>query len=104
LKDSPAKSALKEKLFAGSSVENPIDFLATGTAAQLGEIIDSCENDFDFDGMAVIFGSPGLFPIGDVYASAERKNEDLQKTNLSDSAFVNQCKRRCCGFSCRREM
>jgi acetyltransferase len=27
--DSPAKEALKEKLFPGSSVENPIDFLAT---------------------------------------------------------------------------
>jgi acetyltransferase len=67
IEDSPEKKALLEKLFPGSSAENPIDFLATGTAKQLGEIIDACENDFDVDAMAVIFGSPGLFPIGDVY-------------------------------------
>lgn len=79
IEDSQAKSALKEKLFAGSSVENPIDFLATGTAAQLGEIIDACENDFDFDGMAVIFGSPGLFPIGDVYELLSEKMKSCRK-------------------------
>lgn len=63
----PAEQLL-EKLFAGSSAANPIDFLATGTAAQLGYIIDACENDFsDIDAMAVIFGSPGLFPVDDVY-------------------------------------
>ncbi len=77
--DSQAKLALKEKLFLGSSVENPIDFLATGTAEQLGEIIDACENDFDVDGMAVIFGSPGLFPIGDVYALLSEKMKSCQK-------------------------
>ena len=65
--DSPAKKALLQKLFLGSSVENPIDFLATGTAEQLGEIIDACEHEFEVDGMAVIYGSPGLFPIRDVY-------------------------------------
>lgn len=60
--------ALLAKLFPGSSVGNPIDFLATGTAEQLGQIIDACNNDFDnIDGMAVIFGSPGLFPVYDVY-------------------------------------
>jgi len=73
IEDSPAKKALLSKLFAGSSVENPIDFLATGTAEQLGQIIDACENDFDVDGMAVIFGSPGLFPIGDVYDLLSQK-------------------------------
>ena len=77
--DSQSKSALKEKLFSGSSVENPIDFLATGTAEQLGEIIDACENDFDVDGMAVIFGSPGLFPIGDVYALLSEKMKSCKK-------------------------
>ena len=79
IKDSQAKLALKEKLFAGSSVENPIDFLATGTAAQLGEIIDTCENELDVDGMAVIFGSPGLFPIGDVYALLNEKMKTCRK-------------------------
>jgi acetate---CoA ligase (ADP-forming) len=79
IQDSPAKIALKEKLFNGSSVENPIDFLATGTAEQLGEIIEACENDFDVDGMAVIFGSPGLFPIGDVYNLLNEKMKTCQK-------------------------
>jgi acetyltransferase len=79
IEDSPSKMALKEKLFPGSSVENPIDFLATGTAGQLGEIIDSCENDFDVDGMAVIFGSPGLSPIGDVYHLLNEKIKTCTK-------------------------
>jgi len=63
----PKAEELLAKLFPGSSVANPIDFLATGTAEQLGYIIDACEKDFDVDGMAVIFGSPGLFPVYDVY-------------------------------------
>lgn len=59
---------LLEKLFAGSSVANPIDFLATGTAEQLGQIIDACNNDFDeIDGIIVIFGKPGLFDLFDVF-------------------------------------
>lgn len=77
--DSPEKEALKEKLFPGSSVENPIDFLATGTAEQLSEIVDACENDFDVDGMAVIFGSPGLFPIRDVYKVLDKKMQTCKK-------------------------
>ncbi|WP_319480962.1 acetate--CoA ligase family protein [uncultured Draconibacterium sp.] len=77
--DSEAKTALLQKLFQGSSVENPIDFLATGTAEQLGHIIDACENDFDIDGMAVIYGSPGLFPIGDVYDLLSEKMKVCKK-------------------------
>ncbi len=80
IKDSAAKQALKEKLFPGSSVENPVDFLATGTAEQLGEIIDACENDFDeIDGMAVIFGSSGLFPVRDVYEVLDKKMNSCKK-------------------------
>lgn len=71
---------LLEKLFGGSSVANPIDFLATGTAEQLGHIIDACENDFDnIDGMAVIFGSPGLFPVYDVYDLLHEKMKVCKK-------------------------
>ncbi|QIA08416.1 acetate--CoA ligase family protein [Draconibacterium halophilum] len=77
--DSEAKKLLLQKLFPGSSVENPIDFLATGTAEQLGHIIDACENDFDIDGMAVIYGSPGLFPIGDVYEVLSEKMKVCKK-------------------------
>jgi acyl-CoA synthetase (NDP forming) len=59
---------LKEELFPGSSVSNPIDFLATGTAEQLGVIIDYVDNKFDnIDAMVVIFGTPGLIDIYDVY-------------------------------------
>jgi acetyltransferase len=71
---------LREKLFPGSSVANPFDFLATGTAEQLGYIIDACENDFDnIDAMAVIFGSPGLFPISDVYDLLDKKMRSSRK-------------------------
>ncbi|MDR2586326.1 MAG: CoA-binding protein, partial [Prevotellaceae bacterium] len=37
--------SLLGKLYPGSSVANPIDFLATGTANQLGDIIDFCEHE-----------------------------------------------------------
>ncbi len=63
-----AANELLEKLYPGSSVANPIDFLATGTAGQLGYIIDYVNDKFnDIDGMVVIFGTPGLFEIFDVY-------------------------------------
>jgi acetyltransferase len=71
---------LLSKLFPGSSVANPIDFLATGTAEQLGFIIDACENDFpNIDGMAVIFGSPGLFEVYDVYKLLDEKMKSCKK-------------------------
>ena len=78
--EGPKAQALLEKLFAGSSVANPIDFLATGTAEQLGFIIDACNDDFDnVDGIAVIFGSPGLFPIHDVYELLASKIKSSRK-------------------------
>ncbi|WP_320019696.1 acetate--CoA ligase family protein [Labilibaculum manganireducens] len=78
--DGAKADALLEKLYAGSSVANPIDFLATGTAQQLGDIIDACENDFDnVDAMAVIFGSPGLFPVYDVYDLLHGKMKQCKK-------------------------
>jgi len=65
---------LLSKLYLGSSVSNPIDFLATGTAEQLGTIIDYCEHKFDeIDAIAVIFGSPGLFEVYDVYDVLHQK-------------------------------
>ncbi len=78
--DSSAKQKLKEALYPGSSVENPIDFLATGTAEQLDVIIDTCENELeDIDGMAVIFGSPGLTSVKDVYEVLDRKMKQCKK-------------------------
>jgi len=75
-----ASQKLLEELFAGSSVANPIDFLATGTAEQLGKIIDYCDQRFDhIDGMAVIFGSPGLFPVYEVYDLLDEKMKQSRK-------------------------
>lgn len=80
LKDHPASPALLEKLFAGSSVGNPIDFLATGTAEQLGYIIDAVENDYeDIDFSVVIFGSPGLFSNKEVYDLLDQKMKTCKK-------------------------
>ncbi len=59
---------LLNELYPGSSVSNPIDFLATGTALQLGNIIEYVNKKFDeIDAMVIIFGTPGLFKIFDVY-------------------------------------
>lgn len=66
---------LLSKLYHGSSVANPIDFLATGTSAQLSDIIDYCENKFDnIDGMIVLFGSPG---ISDIYSVCKLLSEKI---------------------------
>jgi acetyltransferase len=76
----PKAQDLLRELFPGSSVANPIDFLATGTAEQLGRIIDYADQYFDeIDGMAVIFGTPGLSPIFDVYDVLDQKMKSCKK-------------------------
>lgn len=76
----PDAEALKDELFPGSSVANPIDFLATGTAQQLGNIIDTVNEKFDqIDAMIVIFGTPGLNEIFDVYEVLNDKIETSAK-------------------------
>lgn len=78
--EGPKAQELLGKLYNGSSVGNPIDFLATGTAEQLGYIIDACENDFDnIDCMCVIFGSPGLFANWEVYELLDQKMKTCKK-------------------------
>jgi len=78
--DGPESEELLENLFSGSSVANPIDFLATGTAEQLGTIIEYCDNKFDsIDAMIVIFGSPGLFEVYDVYKVLHEKMNNCKK-------------------------
>ena len=80
LKEHPKSPELLSKLFGGSSVGNPIDFLATGTAEQLGYIIDAVENDYDeIDFSVVIFGSPGLFSNREVYALLDEKMKTCKK-------------------------
>lgn len=71
---------LLNELYDGSSVANPIDFLATGTAEQLETIIDYCENKFDnIDAIAVIFGSPGLSSVYDAYEVLNKKIKSCKK-------------------------
>ncbi len=74
--EGPDADKLLSFLHPGSSVSNPIDFLATGTAEQLGIIIDYCEQKFDqIDAMVVVFGSPGLFDVANVYDVLSQKLE-----------------------------
>jgi acetyltransferase len=78
--EGPHADELLSHLHPGSSVANPIDFLATGSAEQLGIIIDYCENYFDhIDAMVVIFGSPGLFDVSDVYKLLSEKLDSCSK-------------------------
>jgi acetyltransferase len=71
---------LLEKLYHGSSVQNPIDFLATGNAEQLELIIDYCEHKFDeIDALIIIFGSPGLTQVYDVYDVIDSYNKINKK-------------------------
>ena len=70
---------LLTKLNPGSSVDNPIDFLATGTAEQLSEIIDFCEAESSIDAIVVVFGSPGLINVRKVYEVLLEKMESCTK-------------------------
>lgn len=70
---------LLSHLYKGSSVANPIDFLATGTAEQLGTIIDYVEKMDDIDASVVIFGTPGLVRIFDVYELLDQKMKTAKK-------------------------
>ena len=78
--ESPVAEELKTKLFPGSSVANPIDFLATGTPEQLGTVIDYCENQFDnIDAIAVIYGTPGLTQLYEAYDVLDKKIHECHK-------------------------
>jgi acetyltransferase len=69
-----AAGSLLAKLHHGSSVANPIDYLATGTARQLGHILDACEHDFaDVDATAVIYGNAGLADVQSTYDTLLQK-------------------------------
>lgn len=75
-----AADVLLTQLYKGSSVANPIDFLATGTAEQLGKIIDAVDQEMDgIDAMVVIFGTPGLVRIFDVYELLDQKMKTSKK-------------------------
>ncbi|MEG1188002.1 MAG: acetate--CoA ligase family protein [Bacteroidales bacterium] len=76
----PIAEELKGHLYAGSSTANPIDILATGTPEQLAVCLDFCEKRFDnIDGIAVIFGSPGLVQVYDAYKVLDEKIRESSK-------------------------
>lgn len=71
---------LLSKLYPGSSVSNPIDFLATGTAQHLGHILDAVDYDFDhIDGSVVVFGTTGMWSVDDVYEVLHEKMKTSKK-------------------------
>ena len=75
-----AAEELRSKLFPGSSVANPIDILATGTAEILGTAIDYCEKRFDnIDAIAVIYGTPGLTTLYEAYEVLHQKIKECKK-------------------------
>jgi acetyltransferase len=78
--EGPKVDELLTFLFPGSSASNPIDMLATGNAEQLGKCIDFCEHHFsEIDGIVVIFGTPGLAPVFDVYELLYQKMQECSK-------------------------
>ena len=78
--EGPVADELKTKLFPGSSVANPIDFLATGTPEQLGQVIDYCAHKFDqIDAIAVIYGTPGLTQLYEAYDVLDQKIRECKK-------------------------
>ncbi|MDR0845487.1 MAG: acetate--CoA ligase family protein [Tannerella sp.] len=80
LSGTPAAEELKKQLLTGSAVSNPIDILGTGEPHHLAMAIDYCENRFDtIDGIAVIFGSPGLTQVYEAYEVLDQKMKTCTK-------------------------
>lgn len=59
--------SLKEHLPVGSSVGNPFDILATGGVKELSYILNYVQESKCYNGVVVIFGSPGLFNEQEVF-------------------------------------
>ena len=80
LTDALSKGGMNVPPLSGSSVANPIDILATGTAEQLGVAIDFCEKKFkDIDAIMVIFGTPGLVQLYETYDVLHKKIQECKK-------------------------
>lgn len=76
----PDAEELKKHLLPGSSIHNPIDVLGTGGPDHLEVAIDYCEHRFEsIDGIAVIFGSPGLTRVYDSYEVLHQKMLSCRK-------------------------
>ena len=80
LSGTPEADKLKKLLLPGSSVSNPIDIIGTGEPKHLGIAIDYCEEEFkNIDGIAVIFGSPGLTRVFEAYEVLDEKMRTCRK-------------------------
>ena len=90
---------LLQELFNGSSANNPIDILATGTADQLDFVIDYCDREIgEVDVMAVIFGSPGLTNVDDAFNVISSKIESCKKPVFAIMPSVINAKKEIKGF------
>ena len=79
-REGPSADKLLAQLHHGSSVSNPIDFLATGTAEQLGIILESVDKEFpDIDGSIVVFGTTGMWSVNNVYDVLHEKMKSCKK-------------------------
>jgi acetyltransferase len=78
--EGPDADGLLSRLYHGSSVANPIDFLATGTAEQLGDILETIDSKMPgIDGSVVIFGTTGMWDVTNVYDLLNEKMNSLNK-------------------------
>lgn len=65
---------LKKHLLPGAAVSNPIDIIGTGTGEHMGICIDFCEKYFkEIDGIAVIYGNPGVSNVAEAYEILDKK-------------------------------
>lgn len=65
---------LKEHLLPGAAVSNPIDIIGTGTGEHMAYCIDFCEKNFkEIDGIAVIYGNPGVSNVAEAYDMLDQK-------------------------------
>lgn len=65
---------LKEQLLPGAAVSNPIDIIGTGTGEHVALVIDFCEKHFkEIDGIAVIYGNPGVTDVAKAYEILDEK-------------------------------
>lgn len=65
---------LKKQLLPGAAVSNPIDIIGTGTGEHMGICIDFCEKYFkEIDGIAVIYGNPGVSNVAEAYEILDQK-------------------------------
>lgn len=72
--DKGLAAELKKHLLPGAAVSNPIDIIGTGTGEHMATCIDFCEKNFkEVDGIAVIYGNPGVSNVAEAYDILDQK-------------------------------